>query len=160
MRKTLIVIMAFVTGIMTTAFAASLYDTASIKQRSDNILSAIKTNAAKLDPAQVPAYYALVLMNVRSLVAVLGQVDTGIIALSDSGIIAELIPLPVTPPVPPPVIHPPAPDLPPNIPPLSPDLNASCTGTKPTGAGVKIFDPTGVKSKWEASNVTAWSYVT
>lgn len=55
MRKSLIVFMAFATGIMATAFAASLYDTASIKQRSDNILAAVKSNAAKLDPTQIPA---------------------------------------------------------------------------------------------------------
>ncbi len=46
-----------------------------IRTRADTILTAIKSNAAKLDPAQVPAYYALVTMNIRSLVSVLGYVE-------------------------------------------------------------------------------------
>ncbi len=58
-----------------------------IRTRADTILAAIKSNAAKLDPAQVPAYYALVTMNIRSLVSVLGYVEQGIASTADASIL-------------------------------------------------------------------------
>lgn len=55
------------------------------------MVETIKANAAKLNAAQVQPYYALVIMNLRSLNMVLAEVDKQLLSLSDDDVLKELL---------------------------------------------------------------------
>lgn len=73
-RKTIITLITFVWGMITTVLAAAVYD-ANIQSRANKIFDTIRSNASIMDPLDIPAYYSLVRMNVASLMQVLTLVD-------------------------------------------------------------------------------------
>ena len=75
MRKSLIVVSAFVLGVATTALAAAVYD-ANIQSRADAMLATIRSNASTISASDRPAYYSLVRSNIQSLISVLNTVDS------------------------------------------------------------------------------------
>ena len=77
LRKSMIILVSFVFGIVTTVIAAATYD-ANIQARADKIFATIKSNASSMDPLDVTSYYTLVRINIASLMQVLTVVDDGI----------------------------------------------------------------------------------
>lgn len=73
-RKTIITCLAFVWGMTSTVLAVAVYD-ANVQSRANIIVDIIKTNANTLSQSDTSAYYALVRMNIKTLIEVLNQVD-------------------------------------------------------------------------------------
>lgn len=92
LRKGTIAIVSFISGVAITVVAAATYD-ATIQDRSAKMLAAIKSNALNLTPEDAVAYYSLVRENVKTLIAVLTEVDKGLAALSSD---VNIIPSPGT----------------------------------------------------------------
>ena len=76
-RKTLIVLLSFTGGIITTVLASAVYD-ANVQSRANTIFSTIKSNATTMDPLDTTSYYTLVRMNIKSLIQVLTLVDENV----------------------------------------------------------------------------------
>jgi hypothetical protein len=70
----MIATISFISGILITVVAAATYD-AAIQSRAAKLLTAIKTNASDLTSEDAVAYYSVVRENIKSLIAVLTEVD-------------------------------------------------------------------------------------
>lgn len=73
-RKTIIILITFVWGVITTVLATGVYDT-NVQSRANAMVDTIKSNASTMDPLDVSSYYSLVRMNISSLMQVLTVVD-------------------------------------------------------------------------------------
>ena len=76
-RKTIIVSVSFLLGIVSTVIAAATYD-ANIQTRATKMFNTIKSNASTLATADQQAYYTLVRLNIQSLIQVLTSVDSSL----------------------------------------------------------------------------------
>jgi len=76
-RKTIIVSVSFLLGIVSTVIAAATYD-ANIQTRATKMFNTIKSNASTLATADQQAYYTLVHLNIQSLIQVLTSVDSSL----------------------------------------------------------------------------------
>lgn len=74
LRIGMIATISFISGILITVVAAATYD-AAIQSRAAKLLTAIKTNASDLTSEDAVAYYSVVRENIKSLIAVLTEVD-------------------------------------------------------------------------------------
>lgn len=81
LRIGMITSISFISGIIVTIVAAATYD-ATIQSRALKMLTAIKSNAQELSPEDAGAYYSLVRENIKSLIAVLSEVDKGLASLA------------------------------------------------------------------------------
>lgn len=95
-RKTIIVSVSCILGILTTVFAAATYD-ANIQSRAGAMLKSIRSNASTLAPSEKVAYYTLVHNNIQSLIQVLTGVDTNVsaeigtsVGLDDGSVINQI----------------------------------------------------------------------
>ena len=73
-RKTIITCLAFAWGMTSTVLAVAVYD-ANVQSRANTIVDVIKSNANTLSQSDASAYYALVRMNIKTLIEILNQVD-------------------------------------------------------------------------------------
>ena len=95
-RKTIIVSVSFILGIVSTVIAAATYD-ANIQTRATKMFNTIKSNASNLAEADQKAYFTLVHLNIQSLMQVLTSVDASldielgtISELSDPSILEQI----------------------------------------------------------------------
>ncbi len=95
-RKTIIVSVSFLLGIVSTVIAAATYD-ANIQTRATKMFNTIKSNASTLATADQQAYYTLVRLNIQSLIQVLTSVDSSLMVelgtpsgLDDESVIDEI----------------------------------------------------------------------
>lgn len=86
-RKTIIISVSFILGIVSTVIAAATYD-ANIQTRATKIFDAIENNAKNFTEIDKKAYYTLVRLNIQSLIQVLGIVDKTL--MIELGIIPDL----------------------------------------------------------------------
>jgi len=95
-RKTIIVSVSFILGIVSTVIAAATYD-ANIQTRATKMFNTIKSNASTLATADQQAYYTLVRLNIESLIQVLMSVNSSldielgtISELNDSSVLSQI----------------------------------------------------------------------